>query len=199
MKKTVIMIALLVIIALGIFTSPKTSKASEPFIGEIILFAGNYAPRGYAFCNGQLLSITDNTALFSILGTTYGGDGRTTFGLPNLQSFRVPIHAGNGPGMTPRRFGESGGAMTATLSLAMMPPHRHSAMAETDLEVDNPSPQDNVWAQKGTDMIYSNYHPDVQMGDDILTYTGGGQAHNNMPPYITVNYCIALVGTYPSM
>ena len=197
MKKTVIMITLLVIIALGILASPKTSKASEPFIGEIILFAGNFAPRNFAFCNGQLLQISQNTALFSLLGTTYGGDGRTTFGLPNLQSFRVPISAGRGPGLTTRILGQAGGATTATLTLNMLPPHNHLAIAETGFGADNPSPLGNTWTIKGTDEIYGVPGTTVQMGNDILAYAGGGQAHNNMQPYITVNYCIALQGIYP--
>ncbi|MFY1113097.1 MAG: tail fiber protein, partial [Methanosarcinaceae archaeon] len=110
-----------IIALVGVFPS----RSSEPFIGEIRMFAGNFAPRGWAFCDGQLLPISQNTALFSILGTTYGGDGRTTFGLPDLRG-RVPVHAGSGPGLSTVRLGDTGGAETVTLSQAQMPSHNHT-------------------------------------------------------------------------
>ena len=177
---------------------------SEPFIGEIKIFAANFAPRGWAFCDGQLLPIAQNTALFSILGTTYGGDGETTFGMPNLQG-RMPIHAGSGPDLTPRSLGEQGGTAAVTLTEAEMPAHAHSAYAKERylkallVDANTADPRGNKFAVADA---YSHIQPDVDMhvdsfGDDIGT-TGGGTAHWNMPPYLALNFVIALVGLYPT-
>src|SRR5689334_10120851 len=117
---------------------------SEPFLGEIRMFGGNFAPRGWAFCNGQILSIAQNTALFSLLGTTYGGNGQTTFALPNLQC-RLPMHFGNGPGLTPRSLGEMGGTETVTILTNQMPMHNHSLMA-TNADGNNAHPIGNTLA-----------------------------------------------------
>lgn len=153
---------------------------SEPFIGELRLFAGNFAPRGWAFCLGQLVPISQNTALFSLLGTTYGGDGRTTFGLPDL-SDRVPIGQGRGPGLSDRGLGDTGGAAEVRLTAAQLPAHTHPAASGG--AVTNRS-TDAIPAHGG---LYTGSLPE-----------GPGEAHNNRPPYLGVNYIIALVGVFPS-
>ena len=167
----------------------------DPYIGQSIMFGGNFAPRGWALCNGQLLSIAQNTALFSILGTTYGGDGRTTFGLPDLRG-RTPIHAGQGPGLTNRTLGESGGAETVILSAGQMPAHSHVANAASG-GGSATSPQNAVWAAStARDNIYAAA-ADTTLSPSAIGPAGGGQSHDNMPPYQAVNYIIALEGIYP--
>lgn len=170
---------------------------AEPFLAEIRIFAGNFAPRGWAFCNGQLLPIAQNTALFSLIGTYYGGDGRTTTALPNLQG-RAPMHPGRGPGLTSRRLGEKGGVETVTLSELQMPNHTHNLRAATDRgEEDQPV---NAFPAAGTPGVplYKSSGTQVNMAPQALPTNGGGQAHNNMQPYLMLNYIIALVGLYPS-
>ena len=167
---------------------------SEPFTAEIRIFAGNFAPRGWAFCNGQLLPISQNTALFSLIGTTYGGDGRTTTALPNLQG-RAPMHPGRGPGLTSRRLGQRGGVEMVTLSEAQMPNHTHTLIASgEDGNSQNPG---NHHFGAGTNM-YANPANLEAMADQTLPNTGGSQPHNNLQPFIVVNFIIALVGLYPS-
>jgi len=167
----------------------------DPYIGQIMMFGGNFAPRGWALCNGQLLSIAQNTALFSILGTTYGGDGRTTFGLPDLRG-RAPIHWGQGPGLTNRTIGESGGEETVTLSGAQMPAHNHVANAASG-GGSATSPQNAVWAAStARDNIYAAA-ADTSMSPSAIGPAGSGQPHDNMPPYQAVSYIIALEGLYP--
>ncbi len=170
---------------------------SEPFIAEVKIFAGNFPPRGWAFCNGQLLQISQNTALFSLIGTTYGGNGWETMALPNLQG-RAPMHPGDGAGLTSRRLGQKGGTSQVTLSAAQMPSHNHT-FGVTDIPADSHqagkpaiSPLGDKQFQTVTD---SNL---VDMKTDALQLAGGGQPHNNMPPYLVLNYIIALTGTYPS-
>ena len=169
---------------------------SEPFIAEIRIFAGSFAPRGWAFCNGQLMQVAQNTALFSLVGTMYGGDGRTTFGLPDLQG-RAPMHPGRGPGLTARRLGEAGGVETVTLSAPEMPNHTHQANA-SDNRADSDLPT-NSTVLGGTPLLatYAIGDP-VDMAPDSLSSMGGGQAHTNMQPYLAINYIIALVGLYPT-
>ncbi len=168
---------------------------SEPFIGEIGVFAGNFAPRGWAFCNGQLLQISSNTALFSILGTTYGGDGRTTFGLPNLQG-RFPMHPGNGPGLSSRRMGDTGGVGTVSLTEAQMPSHEHMVQASTGFGNEK-EPNDNVPAEADDgERNYSSATPDAHL--EPTGNAGGSQSHTNVQPYQCVSYIIALIGLYPS-
>lgn len=177
---------------------------SEPFIGEIMMVGFNFAPRGWAFCDGQLLPISQNTALFSLLGTIYGGDGRTTFALPDLRG-RVPIHSGGGPGLSPYRQGQKGGVETVTLSAAQMPSHTHAA-AGTAKAVsgsgNNTSPSGNNWAALARENAYSSAAADGTMAADNVTVTvdntGGSQTHENRQPYLSVSFCIALVGIYPS-
>lgn len=171
---------------------------SEPFIGEIRIFSGNFAPRGWAFCDGQLLAINNNTALFSILGTTYGGDGRTTFALPDLRE-RVPIHPGRGPGLTSRYLGEAVGVSEVTLSQEHLPSHEHGELPVANGAGDTSLVQNGALAQTelaGLDTERFAATSDTRMAD--LAAQGGGQPHNNMQPYIVVNYIIALVGLYPS-
>ncbi len=167
----------------------------DPYIGQIMMFGGNFAPRGWALCNGQLLSIAQNTALFSILGTTYGGNGQTTFGLPDLRG-RAPIHWGQGPGLTNRALGESGGEETVTLSAAQMPAHSHVAHAASG-GGSTASPQNAVWAAStARDNIYATA-ANTTLSPSAIGPAGGGQPHDNMPPYQAVSYIIALEGIYP--
>ena len=163
----------------------------EPFIGQIIMFGGNFAPRGWALCDGQLLPINQYTALFSILGTTYGGDGRVTFGLPDLRG-RVAMHAGNGPGLTPRSLGFASGTETNTLNTTQLPSHNHAIPNKEEGDTDNP---DNAFiAGDGTNAFGTTSDGNL----NSTSNTGGNQPVNNMPPFRTVNYIIALIGTFPS-
>lgn len=167
---------------------------SEPFIAEIKIFAGNFAPRGWAFCNGQLLPIAQNTALFSLVGTTYGGDGRTTFGLPNLQG-RVPMHPGRGPGLTSRRLGESGGSETVTLSGNQIGAHSHSARATADA----PDTNSPTGALPAAAPVYeAGDSTKTAMSNQSVAPVGGGQPHNNLQPVLTLSFIVALLGVYPS-
>jgi len=173
---------------------------SEPFIGEIKMFGGNFAPRGYALCDGQLLAITQNEALFSLLGTLYGGDGRTTFGLPDLRG-RLPIDDGTGPGLTQRNIGSRPGAETASITAASMPTHSHSVMGTTD-PGDSNDPADKVPAVAPV-AAYSDQPPDpanafFDPGSAISPGGGNGQAHANVMPSQVVNFIIALTGLFPS-
>lgn len=169
---------------------------AEPYIGEVSMFAGSFAPKGWALCDGSVLSISQYSALFSILGATYGGDGRTTFGLPDLRG-RAPMHAGRGPGLTPRTLGEMGGSESVALTQNQMPPHNHTANASS-ADATEVSPQNNVWAVSDERKnLYANA-PDTTMNPNAIGVSGGGQPHGNMPPYGVVNYIIALEGIFPS-
>ncbi len=174
---------------------------SEPFLAEIKIFAGNFAPRGWAFCDGQLLPIAQNTALFSLIGTTYGGDGRTTTALPNLKG-RAPMHPGRGPGLTARRLGEKGGVETATLTEAQIPNHTHTLRGNTNPATVFAADATMALARSVGGNAYNSEAaataPRVAMANGSLEPTGGGQAHNNMQPFLTLNFIIALVGLYPS-
>ncbi len=172
---------------------------SDPFVAEIKMFACNFAPRGWAFCNGQLLSISQNTALFSLLGTTFGGDGRTTLALPNLQG-RGALSSGHGPGLSTRALGQTGGSETVTLTLNQMPSHRHPVNAK--ISGGTASPTNMVWGTAGAAKAAANFYapaasPTVAMNPAALATIGGNQLHNNMMPYLALNICIALVGVYP--
>lgn len=174
---------------------------TEPFIGEITLFAGSYAPQGWAFCHGQLLPIQQFTALFSLLGTTYGGDGRTNFALPDLRG-RVAVGFGQGPGLPIVYQGEMAGEPWHTLSVPEMPAHTHPAQAMgVNAAGNSGSPGGNVPADSTTgDSAYSNAAPDAPMaaGSISVGAAGGSRPHNNMQPYLGLNYIIALAGTYPT-
>ena len=171
---------------------------SEPFIAEIRIFASNFAPRNWAFCNGQLLPIAQNTALFSLVGTTYGGDGRTNFGLPDLQG-RAPVHAGQAPGLTRRRLGETGGASTQTLTVQQMPSHSHVLKSSPD-PADTVDPGGNLLAESSPlkDQQFNTAGQTAPMHSESIGPMGGNQPHNNLPPYLAVNFIIALTGYYPS-
>jgi len=176
---------------------------SEPFIAEIRIFAGNFAPRGWAFCDGQLLPIANNTALFSLIGTTYGGDGRSTTALPNMQG-RAPMHPGRGPGLTARRLGQRIGTETVTLSEAQIPSHSHTARATVDPADAGLTPGTTAsLARSGGFPPDPVYQGDisanlVDMASPTLSTTGGGQPHTNLQPFLVMNFIIALVGLYPS-
>jgi microcystin-dependent protein len=165
---------------------------STPFIGSITLFAGNFAPRGWAFCNGQLLPINQNTALFSLLGTTYGGNGMTTFALPDLRG-RVPTHAGQGPGLSPYTLGESAGSESVTLTAAQMPAHNHAQPA-TNAEQGTSRPGNAVPAKGG---VYAGASDGSAMAPSSAA--GGGLPHDNRAPYLALNFIIALQGIYPAL
>lgn len=169
---------------------------SEPFIAEIKIFAGNFAPRGWAFCSGQLLPIAQNTALFSLIGTTYGGDGRTTMALPNMQG-RAPMHPGHGPGLTTRRLGERLGVETVTLTDAQMPNHTHTQQASQVPAMDD-DPGGKYLARGAGVGSYAASGVGALAAAAAVANTGGSQAHKNMQPYLTLNFIIALMGTYPS-
>lgn len=168
---------------------------SEPFVGEIRMFAGNFAPRGWALCDGQLLAVSQNDALFSLLGTIYGGDGRTTFGLPDLRG-RIPIHAGAGPGLSERRLGGKGGAEAVTLTIDQLPSHTHPLHAAQST-ADNRQPLGNAPAAS-TGQVYSEIFDAQQMHATALTGTGGSGSHPNVMPFLCVHFIIALFGIFPS-
>lgn len=169
---------------------------SEPFLGEIRPFAFNFAPQGWAQCAGQLLPIAQNTALFAILGTTYGGDGRVTFALPDLRD-RLPIHAGTGAGLTPRVPGETGGSASVTLTVSQLPTHTHGTLAQGNAGDSGDAPGHYWAADAGGDPIYAPI-AGALLAADALAPVGGGQPHDNLQPSLAVNFCIALQGIFPS-
>ena len=173
---------------------------ADQFVSEIRMFAGNFAPTGWALCNGQLMAISQNTALFSLLGTQFGGNGTTNFALPNLQG-SVPLNAGNGAGLTPRSIGETGGAQTVTLLQSQMPIHTHIALASTAGGVD--SPAGAAWSEsklgKTPLSVYAaSGANNVAMSPQALASVGGSLPHNNMPPYQCLTFIIALQGIFPA-
>ncbi len=175
-------------------------KMSTPFIGEIRMFGGNFAIIGHAFCNGQLLSIAQNTALFAILGTTYGGDGRTTFALPDLRG-RVPIHFGQGPGLSSYALGQKGGNETVTLTTNEIPAHSHPVTATTNANsgpAGDTLPNGNFLAEGNSYNSASNAQMNANAVQVTLGNAGGSQPHNNIQPYTCINFIIALQGIFPS-
>jgi microcystin-dependent protein len=174
---------------------------SEPFLAEIVMFGGNFAPRGWAFCQGQILSIAQNTALFSLLGTTFGGNGQTTFALPDMRG-RVPVGTGQGPGLPSINLGQVAGEPTHTLIVTEMPAHSHPAQAQgVSTAGTSTSPAGGTWATSSArDAVYSNAAPNAPMaaGGVSVGAAGGSQPHNNMQPYLGINFIIAIEGIYPS-
>jgi len=169
--------------------------SDQPFVGQIKIFAFNFNPRGHALCNGQLLSIATNTALFSLLGTTYGGNGVNNFALPNLQS-RIAIHFGQGPGLPNYTMGQLAGEENHTLIAGEMPQHNHFAVSTTN-QSDQTYPPNTLWAVGGSSQGYTSSASGT-MAPTALAQAGGNQPHNNMQPFLVVNYSIALVGIFPS-
>jgi microcystin-dependent protein len=170
---------------------------ADPFVAEIRIFPFNFAPLGWAFCNGQLLPISQNTALFSLLGTTYGGNGKSTFGLPNLQG-SAPMFWGQGPGLTNRQIGEIGGSETVTLLASEIPSHNHSVGAQNVPLGGVASPAGNVLNRPASGNLFGTVAPvPVPMSAQAISPTGTGLPHNNMMPYLTFNFCIALQGVFP--
>jgi microcystin-dependent protein len=170
---------------------------ADPFVAEIRIFPFNFAPKGWAFCDGQILPLSQNTALFSLLGTTYGGDGKSNFALPDLQG-RAPMHPGQGPGLSLHDLGETGGSETVSLLESEIPSHSHSLMASSSTGT-KPNPVGNAPSRVtgATPYLAPAGAPLVNFSDNALAPAGGDQPHNNMQPYLTFNFCIALQGVFP--
>lgn len=168
----------------------------NPYLGEIRIFAFNFAPKGWAMCNGQLLSIQSNTALFSIIGTYYGGNGTTTFALPNLQG-RAPIHQGQGQGLSPYNVGQNGGTETVTLNTQQMPHHNHTANTVSGPQATAPRPSNAYPGNATSGSVYSTANPDSTFNNNFVGFQGNNQPHNNIQPYLTMTFCIAVQGIFP--
>jgi microcystin-dependent protein len=170
---------------------------ADPFVAEIRIFPFNFAPKGWAWCDGQLLPLSQNTALFSLLGTIYGGDGQSTFALPDLQG-RAPMHPGQGPGLSLHDLGETGGSDTVTLVNSEIPAHSHAvrAVGADPGELQAPSAARNL-ARSGGGFAYAVGPANAQMAAETLAVAGGGQPHNNLMPYLTFYFAIALQGVFP--
>ncbi|MCH9697603.1 MAG: tail fiber protein [Gammaproteobacteria bacterium] len=192
------------LLTVSIGWSPTIQSGTDPFLAEINMFAGNFAPRGWAQCDGTLLSIELNQSLFSLLGNDFGGDGRTSFALPDMRG-RVPIHAGQGTNLTNRSLGVMGGAETVTLDVSQIPNHSHTATSTlhaSSVNSGNTSvPTGAVLADDGSDNIYAAVTPNVDMSTDAVTTTlgnpNGSQGHENMQPFSVINFIIAIDGTFP--
>lgn len=167
----------------------------DPFVAEIRIFPFNFAPRGWAFCNGQILPLSQNTALFSLLGTTYGGNGQSTFALPNMQG-NAPMHPGQGPGLSLYDLGQTGGSETVSLLVSEIPSHSHGVSASAGDGTDQ-SPNNEKLATGIGIGQYAVPGALTQLSPNALAPTGGGQPHNNMMPYLTLNFCISLQGVFP--
>lgn len=170
---------------------------SNPFVAEIRMFPFNFAPRGWALCNGQLLPISQNTALFSLLGTTYGGNGQSNFALPNLQG-SVPMHPGQGPGLSLHDLGETGGSDSVILLEAEMPSHTHALMASNQPGEDPQAAGEAFARSLGASLYQASNAGIAPMSPNAIAPAGGNQPHNNLQPYLTLNFCIAMQGVYPS-
>jgi microcystin-dependent protein len=171
---------------------------ADQFVGEIRTFPFNFAPVGWAMCNGQLMAISQNTALFSLLGTQFGGDGRTTFGLPNLQG-AIPLAAGSGAGLNERIVGETGGSATAFVSVDQIPAHSHSVQCAAAGNAFSPANAVFAGESLGNPPAYAPWPgPPAILSSSAVATTGSGQPHDNMPPYLTLNFCISLQGIFPA-
>ncbi|MGZ8216185.1 phage tail protein [Methylomagnum sp.] len=169
----------------------------DPFVAEIRIFPFNFAPKGWAFCDGQLLPLSQNTALFSLLGTTYGGNGKSNFALPDLQG-RAPMHPGQGPGLSLHDLGETGGSDTVSLLESEMPTHSHTMGAQTVPLGSLQAPSGATFTRPASGNLYNANNPTmVAMSDNTIAPVGGDQPHNNMQPYLTLNFCIAMQGVFP--
>ena len=171
----------------------------DPFVAEIRIFPFNFAPKGWAFCDGQILPISQNTALFSLLGTTYGGDGKSNFALPDMQG-NAPMHPGQGPGLSLHDLGETSGSETVTLLESEIPSHSHFMRAHNGDQADHqtPGPSTSLAQSANGNAYQSTTNTSLALlANTILTPAGGDQPHNNMQPYLTLNFCIALQGVYP--
>jgi microcystin-dependent protein len=170
----------------------------EPYIGEIRMFGGNFAPAGWAFCNGALMPISENDALFTLIGTTYGGDGQETFGLPDLQG-RIPIHAGTGSSGTPYTIGEMGGVEQVTLTVNQIPAHGHAPLGTTD-PGDQSTPVNNFWSAAFTgDQIYDPaITANGTLNTTLIQQSGGSQPHENVAPFLCISFILSLFGVFPS-
>ena len=170
----------------------------DPFVAEIRIFPFNFAPKGWAFCDGQILPLSQNTALFSLLGTTYGGDGKSNFALPDMQG-NAPMHPGQGPGLSLHDLGETGGSDTVNLLESEIPAHSHALQAEIVDAADNHAPSSaKAMGPSAGGMAYRSDTTNlVSLSDNALAPAGGDQPHNNLMPYLTLNFCIALQGVYP--
>ncbi len=167
----------------------------DPFLGEIRMFAGNYAPRGWAFCDGSLLAIRSNAALYALLGTNYGGNGTSTFALPDLRG-RTPVQQGQGPGLSNYPLGSTGGVTSVTLTQVEMASHMHSVKAASDLG-ESTTPTGKVLARSSEGAAYGTAQPTSSMAPGAIDPAGGAQAHNNLPPYQVINFIIATQGIFP--
>jgi microcystin-dependent protein len=167
-----------------------------PYVGEIRMFAGNFGPNGWMLCQGQLLPISEYETLFQLIGTTYGGDGFETFALPNLQS-RVPIHQGTGAGLSTKTIGEQAGVETVTLTTQQIPNHTHAMIVDGSL-ANQPSPQNGFMAQPSQTLVYKPGAPTSALNPNAISPIGGSQPHENMQPYLVINYIISLYGVFPS-
>jgi microcystin-dependent protein len=181
--------------ALSLVPEAKAQVGQSPYLGEILAVPYNFAPAGWTFCNGQILSLQQNTALFSLLGTTYGGNGTTNFALPDLRG-RTPISSGNGPGLSQYDLGETGGEEQVTLTVSQIPAHSHVPNG-TSVAGTTASPAGEVWATQTRVNVFSSA-ANAAMAPLALALVGGGQPHDNRSPYLTLNYVIALEGIYPS-
>ena len=172
---------------------------SSPFVGEIRMFGGNFAPAGWMFCEGQLLPISEYETLFNLIGTTYGGDGQSTFALPDLRG-RVPLHMGQGSGLSNRTLAESGGVETVTLTTQQIPAHSHPAGCDNNTNAGNsPTPGTHIWANQASTGVYATaFNPAVTMNPAAGGSTGGSQPHENFMPYLCVDFIISLFGVFPS-
>jgi microcystin-dependent protein len=190
-------VLLVLVVLLGmVATVPASAQSVTPYLGEIRYVSFNFAPSGWAMCNGQLLPINQNAALFNLIGTTYGGDGQTTFALPDMRG-RVPVATGQGVNLSSRILGEQGGQETVTLTVEQMPAHRHPIKASSAAG-NSKAPSGNVLANGGSTAVYSNQAPDVELGSKAVTSVGQGQPHENMQPFLAMTCIIALQGIYPT-
>ncbi len=170
---------------------------ATPYVGEIRMFAGNFAPVGWQFCAGQLLSISENETLFQLIGTTYGGDGESTFALPDLQS-RIPIHQGQGPGLSNYVLSETGGVEEVTLTVSQIPTHSHAFLASTNID-NSPNPSGNVTGSATLVNVYRDQGtPAISFDPNAVTSEGNSLPHSNIQPYLCVNFIIAMFGIYPT-